>query len=120
MLNIALYLTFSYFEFWVTMRERFSKVKLAERERQKKVEKFSNNYYYLTKMTPGDFKKICAQKKIKHTRPYHGVDGIYFSPQDSIGKFTKEEIERFPKYLRRGGGEYEHDERGFSNYLRRR
>ncbi len=60
--------------------------------------------YYLVKMSQQKFKKIRA----KHNLTRRSCGCCYsHDPANPPGLFTKKEIDRFPRYMRRGG-EYEH------------
>jgi len=67
--------------------------------------------YYLVPLTRSEFKKVRARHNAVH-QGYWGVVGQEHSFWSrgggrNPGRFTKEEIDRFPRYLRRGG-EYGH------------
>ena len=67
--------------------------------------------YYLARMPQQKFKNICAQKKVQLPRPCHCSGTIHFHPGVVPGRFTKDVVDRFPKYLRRGK-EYGEDKYG--------
>ena len=62
-----------------------------------------NRIYYLAPLTQRKFKKLRAKYKIIEFRPCNCTKPPHFAPGETPGRFTKEAIERFPKYLRRGG-----------------
>jgi len=74
--------------------------------------------YYLAQMPQKKFKRMLAQKKVKLPRPCNCLGTIHFAPGEVPGRFTKKMVDRFPKYLRRGG-EYGHDKYGPPKISRR-
>ena len=80
--------------------------------------------YYLTQLLQKNFKKLCAKQKILHPRPCACLNrlrsleptkiipsSLHFDPSEVQGRFSKEIVDRFPKYLRRGK-EYGEDSKG--------
>ena len=56
--------------------------------------------YYLAQLPQKKFKKLRAKARIIEFRPCRCCNT--YCPGEQPGRFTKEAIERFPKYLRRG------------------
>jgi len=73
-------------------------------KRKREQEKKQSETYYLARMTAADFLKVRTRAKVYIYRP---CQCCYDIPE-RINSFTKEEILRFPKYLRRGF-EYGHN-----------
>ena len=63
--------------------------------------------YYLSPLSQQKFKKLRIKARFIQDRPCNCTRPLHWEPGSSPGKFTKEVIERFPRYLRRGG-EYGH------------
>ena len=100
-------------------------IKMKKAKKLKPIQSDGKGKYYLTQLPQQTFKNLCAKKKVQLPRPcpcnnlLRAISypdkvipsQLHFDPSEIPGRFSKEIVDRFPLYLRRGK-EYGEDPKG--------